>query len=149
MTRAKNIRQWYLRGIDSELLTVRGKLLIVEGEPDSRHAWEVAKHYIDVIGGDVDDLYFHTAFRVPDCFEANDRDIIKICRNYHTMTQDGNFWRQLTTEELYKAMSSLILCLQYAAIADIDDINRMASELVYCSHLLQVRQNKARDDRRK
>lgn len=149
MTRAKNIRLWYLRGIDSELLTVRGKLLIVEGEPDSRHAWEVAKHYIEIIGGDVDDLYFHTAFRVPDCFEANDRDILKICRNFHSMTQDASFWRQLTDEELLKAMSSLILCLQYAAISDIDDINQMASELVYCTHLLQVRKNKSRDNRRK
>lgn len=146
MTRAKNIRQWYFRGIDSELFTVRGKLLIVSGEPDCHHAFDVAKEYLTVTGGDVDDLYFHVAFQVPDCFECDDRVTLTISRNYRTRTQDSAFWQQLTDDELLKAAGQIIGTLMtytdYYLKSEMDTIERLANELCYCAHIYNVRKNK-------
>lgn len=149
MIHADNIRDWYLRGIDSELLTVRGKLLIVRGEPTSRCAWDVAKHYLEIIGGDVDDLSFHTAFKIPYCFRTESRDAIIISRNYRTQPPDHDALRKMTDEELMLAIENITRSLCYCACEEIDIKYELAQSLCYCTHLIQLRQNKSRETSRK
>ena len=74
--------RYYFRDINSSLVTVRGQLLIVIGEPTARLAEEVALSYFKVCPPADGHPLFFTCFKVPECFECTQK-VKQIVRNYH------------------------------------------------------------------
>lgn len=75
--------KYYFRDIDGSLVTVRGQLLIVIGEPTAKLAQEVADAYMHICPPDEGHPLFFTCFKMPECFQYSVTSVKTISRNYH------------------------------------------------------------------
>lgn len=128
--------RYYFRDIDGSLVTVRGQLLIVNGEPTAKLAEEVAFSYFKVCPPDAGHPLFFTCFKVPDCFQYAGHSVKSIVRNYHQDPLTRSRLGICSIDELKLTRQEVIKCIDIMTSwsADVDD-NRLYSLTSYLAEV--------------